>query len=421
MSSMNTLRKRGFVAALAAGTSLGFSASPASAGGKTCVQDGADTTKVCVEWSLVADPDEITDFTVNFADASNPDIELITGNLGWIVSSEVVSSGNPANIGDLSLAPDDLADDFEVKIANGSGAGAADVGSIILTATSFTGYSLLEGGSISGDLTGDLTLVSDSGGTGGTSSGFTIDGAAKGNITMEDGAGFTIGGAYAPGTISEKIDVAGITSGTMKIGSVAAQRIDAGAMSGGILQIDGDIDGVGVAPQCTFYITSMVSSSSLRGAYTQTAGSLTIEAAVILSGDLASGCTIDFSNAKLANASISMGPLGQYDLVGDLLVYEWLSSSVFLGDDISGDVTITSDFAPQSFLLKGDLSPAGTIDIGGDFTSGTIDVEGDILGDILVASDMDGDVNTDGKLGSPPAASSSTGWVPGTSPSVPKR
>ncbi len=365
-----------------------------------CDDDGG--AYVCVDKSGDA-PLEGTDFTFDFTDADNPDVVFLTGDLAWKVWSQVSSSDTtPANLGDLTLDPTVSGNDFELTIQNGttSGPGAVDVKSIVLNDAGFTGYSLIEGGSISGDLTSDLTLIKDSGGSGGSASDFTIQGDAKGDIFLPRGAGFSIKGAYAPATISKKIDVGDITNGTLLIGSVAAARIDVDDFSNGILQINGDIAGVGAAPQCTFYISSMASNSSLRGAYELTAGSETIEAAVILSGDLASGCTIDFSNAKLANASISIGPLGQYDLVGDLLVYEWLSSSVFLGDDISGDVTITSDFAPQSFLLKGDLSSGGTIDIGGDFTSGTLDVEGDIAGDVQILGDMDGNVTTDGKLAS---------------------
>ncbi len=120
----------------------------ANAGGKKCVQEGTGTIEVCVEWSDVVAPVLDTDFRVDFSNASNPDIELITGNLGWIVSSEVVATLVPANIGSLSLDPSVSTDDFEVTLQNGRKAGAANVGSLDLTAVGWTGRSSLTGNSV---------------------------------------------------------------------------------------------------------------------------------------------------------------------------------------------------------------------------------------------------------------------------------
>ncbi len=287
MSSMNRFQKRGCFPAVAAVTALAIGGTDALGGGKKCVRDVSSTTEVCLEWSLVANPVEGTDFDVDFSDASNPDIQLIAGNLGWIVSSEVVSSGNPANIGDLSLAPDELADDFEVKIANGAGAGAANVSSIILTATDFTGYSSLDAGSkITGTLKGALTVVEDSGGNGGgvrftvdgdvtgvmtvpNARGLTVEGDITADVSLGKGTGFVLGGTFS----GDDFHVDDITNWTLPLGDVANATdvwVD-DTMDGGIIEVD---EAVGTGgPAVGSFIDEMKSNSALRVAWDTTAGS----------------------------------------------------------------------------------------------------------------------------------------------------
>ena len=188
---------------------IAVSATPSLAGGKTCVQDGAGITEVCFEWSLVANPDENTDFGVDFTDASSPDLTIFTGNLGWIVSAEVVATGAPANIGAIKIDPTVSTDDFEVTISNSGLAGAANVGSIVLNAISWSGYSTVEGGRISGNLTGNLTLIEDSGGAGGELT-FIVDGDVTSAATV---TAPTIKSLFIKGDLAGDVNCDDILSG----------------------------------------------------------------------------------------------------------------------------------------------------------------------------------------------------------------
>jgi len=133
-----------------------------SGGPYVCVKFGAGTPQVD------------TDFRFDFNDPDNPDVEFITGAADWEVWSQVSSSNStPDDLGDLTLDPSSDYEDFDIKIANGAGYGAANVLSMNFDGTinqpGWEGYSAIKSGSkISGDLTGDLVLVADSGGNGGS-------------------------------------------------------------------------------------------------------------------------------------------------------------------------------------------------------------------------------------------------------------
>ncbi|MEE9297335.1 MAG: hypothetical protein V3W34_20535 [Phycisphaerae bacterium] len=135
----------------------------------------------------------------------------------------MVSTGAAGNIGSLTINPSlPSSDDFEVTIANGANPGAANVGSIVLDETDpdWTGYSTLDGETISGNLTGALTVVEDSGGSGGSASAFTIEGDALGAITLPNGDGFTIEGDIT-GTVSMGEGAGFVLGGLLDVGPSA--------------------------------------------------------------------------------------------------------------------------------------------------------------------------------------------------------
>ena len=208
----------GFVVVLGTGIENALAACPTFPTGFTCECNPAETEWVCAKWGAPAPPAKGSDFTVTYV-SGVPDVTLSTADLGWELYSEVISSGAPADMGTLTLS-DDGADDYEVWIVNGAGAGAANVGTINLTDVGFTGYSSIEGGSIGGNLTGGLTLVQDSGGNGGEIT-FTIDGDVSGAISVP-----VVKALWIFGTLSADIDVtSAIDNGTLLLDGAVASGV----------------------------------------------------------------------------------------------------------------------------------------------------------------------------------------------------
>ncbi|MCH9002356.1 MAG: hypothetical protein IIC02_07260, partial [Planctomycetes bacterium] len=110
----------------------------------------------------------------------NADITLNTGNMGWAITSENLLPGGLGNVGTVSLDPAQPTDNFGVAFPSGPGGGVLNAGSIDLTAASWTGESNVTG-TLSGDLVGDLTVVSAPGGGGGSLS-LVIQGRSFGAI-----------------------------------------------------------------------------------------------------------------------------------------------------------------------------------------------------------------------------------------------
>jgi len=132
-----------------------------------CKSNGAASRRVCFAWGKVSDPVETTDYTVDYncqGCSDSPAVDLKTGDLGWVVYSEVISTGAVANIGALTTTD---ADNYGVKIAKGSGAGAANVASMVLTPSGDHYSSVASGSRISGSLSGNLTVQKTTGGSGG--------------------------------------------------------------------------------------------------------------------------------------------------------------------------------------------------------------------------------------------------------------
>jgi len=99
---------------------------------ETCKANSGSTKHVCAAWDRQAAPEEGVDFEVNYACggcSDAPNVELKTGDDDWEVYSEVISTAAPANMGALTTTDNE---NYIVKLANGAGAGAAGVGSMVL-------------------------------------------------------------------------------------------------------------------------------------------------------------------------------------------------------------------------------------------------------------------------------------------------
>jgi hypothetical protein len=139
-------------------------------------------------WTNPGDPIQITDFTVDFSDPANPDVQLKTGDTSWNVRSQLGAS--LGNIGNITLDPTVSTANFDLTIASGTNPGAANVASINMAAAGWTGHSSFGEGAILGNLVGNLTLVNDSTGAGGEIRGgsilpITIWGDVSGDIAAQ--------------------------------------------------------------------------------------------------------------------------------------------------------------------------------------------------------------------------------------------
>jgi hypothetical protein len=159
-------------------------AQKAFSGGQTCVQNYINSREFCFKWSQIGDPEEGVDFDADFtSDASKPDIKLLTGDLEWEIYAHAPSSGVITDIGNVTTTD---ADHYKVKIAKNGGAGARNVGSLILDPNGDYYSVIASGSTITGDVTGDIVVVKDSGGNGGSIEGLTVgDSIAHDEITGE--------------------------------------------------------------------------------------------------------------------------------------------------------------------------------------------------------------------------------------------
>ncbi len=328
----------------------------AYAGGKTCVQDGSSVTEVCLEWSDALNPQPVVDFQVGFTDPLNPEITLITGDLGWIVYSEVVSTSVPANIGALRLNPAVSTDNFEVTIEKDGGAGAANVGSADLTAVGWTGESSISAGIIDGDFTGDLRL--QRGSTGGVlsdslSDAFIIRGDLTGTIEVP--------------VIHGALFIEGDVSGTLEV----TETVDGGVVVVSTVSSTGEV----ILAELENTVSMAISGDNLdfSGTLRLTSG-VPAKNTVAVLGDLKSTGVIDVANERVdgvlkvghtqAGSQITIGTVG----AGGLFNFVPPASR----RQVYGDLTV------------GSIEKGGAIQIEVGFLYGSIEVTGDHRGIIAV-------------------------------------
>jgi len=194
---------------------------------------------VYVTWKEVPGPVEGTHYMIHDADPDYPDVELIHESLTWCIWSE--DSDNPDWIGDIGVISSPHPENFGVTIENDQGgSGAREVKGIILDPTDAAKYSVINGGQISGDLTGDLFVEESSGESGGSVS-LTVDGNVEGDITAGTISSLSIGGNLA-GDVNVD-DVTGTMSVTGDFQTLGQHYFAADDISGS-LSIGGNAYGV---------------------------------------------------------------------------------------------------------------------------------------------------------------------------------
>ncbi|MCH8880028.1 MAG: hypothetical protein IID34_09110 [Planctomycetes bacterium] len=378
-----------------------------SQGGEICPTNSSGP-EICV--SFDGDTPELDfDFTVDYVtDPANPSVVLKTGNLTWNVRSRVGPPplDIPANIGTISIDPTAVGD-FEVSILNGTGAGAANVGTINLTDAG--GYSSIEGGSISGNLTGGLTLVHDIGFNGGELT-LTIDGDVSGPMTIPVLKDLTIGGDLTANLdVTYKVDGPGlvvldnVTSGVViHIADIASGDLqfttatDASEVFAGNLTLDNGIPfgtEVFIPAFTTFDAVIDLNGSDLAG----TLWSGYVSAANITGGALTGTLKFGICAAPLLQdccnfpsgfpvtaefASVSSTGLILYDKCGSL------SNTLSIAGDMDGEITVTGYVHPNAQLaiggivrgditIKKDVQGGGVISLLGRMEGGSLTVHGD--------------------------------------------
>jgi len=349
--------------------------------GYTCVCNSDDSKRVCAKksGSLPIVPDDIA---VNYSCdgcSDAPKVEIKAGDTQWELYSEVVSGGAAASLGDVLLAPSGSTNNFEVSIKKGSADGAVNVKSINLTATSWTGYSSLEGGSISGNLNGILEVKKNSSGTGGLISNFTVDGDVTGPVT----AAKVTSTVHLSGDVAQNIDLERIEDGALLIdGDISANITIRDKLLDGNLQVQGlvpstsditvnNMDDGGGGAGLVFGVVEPSASDDFAGDLILTNGVSDTGAYVSMRGVLTGKITLNGEDV-IGLISLERGGTGDITNGGDLSGTVTLG----LGDVYSGDVDFDS------------VSSGGEINV----------IDADLAGDIAIGGDMDGVVTVDGEL-----------------------
>ncbi|UCC30492.1 MAG: hypothetical protein JSU86_20125, partial [Phycisphaerales bacterium] len=207
---------------------------------------------ITVTWDCAGEPVDPDHYHVDYTNPSYPDVELKSECLSWKIKS--VDNGNPGDIGEI---PATDAYNYGLEITDGSsGPGARDVQKIDLNPSDAAKYSLINGGQISGDLTGDLFVQESSDESGGSVS-FTVDGNVEDDITAATIASLSIGGNLSgnvsvddvSGTMSVTGDFLTVShgftaddiSGSLSIGGNAYGVLDLAEFTGS-LSVAGDVD-----------------------------------------------------------------------------------------------------------------------------------------------------------------------------------
>jgi hypothetical protein len=340
---------------------------------ETCVEctDGAT---VCVDWSEQGNPTEETDFAVSCSDPDNPDVTFLTDSLTWEIWS--VDGQDPGNLGDVAIHPGETTDAYGIRIINGSDPGADDVGSIDLSADNWAGHSSLNGGKIAGDLNGNLVVVEDASGNGGTMGTFEIGGHFLGSY---------IDMYKLTGVLSIKGDLRGDLTTDYMVN--LAQVWVYGHVTENVT-----ID-IGEMESYTFLFLNWTAGHHTYGDVVLGNG-VPSGCALSIGGDLTSTGSIDLNGYSIGfNSVLSIDG----DLDGDILNVGTVVNRIAVGGDVgsSGQIEVEYDVTgsrcTNGIDIDGDL--AGSITVGDDVT-GTIDVAGNIMstGEILISDDLSGDV-----------------------------
>ncbi len=322
--------------------------------------------------------------TFDLTDPDNPDVALKSGASDWLVWSQVSSTDTKVyDLGDLTLAPSGADEDFAVSILNPVtvSTGAANIKSIVLSASSWSGHSRLAG-VVTGDLSGDLKVVEDSAGVGGDIDGlFVIKGTVTGNITVPHAAGLSFEGTFGDiGGSTHTLLIDDITAGDVSI----AELNDASIIVLDIID-NGDLDILlNATNDSHITIEEMDTDARLRVGPFATAGGNTADVTVWIKSDLPSGAEVDARNIKWLDGGLTIGNLSTVgDLAGIVRAYE---ADITMGMlNLGGTLDITTDLGGLVHVF-GSLQSKGLIDVGGDLTS-DINIEDDHSGGIDITGD----------------------------------
>jgi len=126
--------------------------------------------QIFVDWGLPGTPQQPADYEVDYSNPSVPDVELKTGDTTWYVWSRDSVTEEVSDIGDIEAYG---FADYGLVLADLDGEpGARHVQSVVLTPegaydSGISAYSGLIPSTITGNLTGGLTLQDEGGGIGG--------------------------------------------------------------------------------------------------------------------------------------------------------------------------------------------------------------------------------------------------------------
>jgi hypothetical protein len=375
------------------------SCSAASAAPPACVDVGG--TRFCLSWSRSAAPAIGRDFRVS-AGGDGPVVTLIAGDPAWNLVATEIASGEPADVGGVSIEPRSSLASFGLKFENGDSPAVDQVGYINLTSAGWSGSSRILGGSI-GSLTGDLRLQKNAIGKGGDIEGNFLVGDVSGSVEVAAISNGLVAVSDLSGSfvVRESVSSAFITAVNVRAGSV----LDVSGLSRSRLEL------------------GTVGGPDLEG-YVAIRGGIPAESFVFVRChnegviDLAGGDVDDFLETSGGGGHIING--GTVKSNGHVWVSQ-LEENTFSGtaefkqvdeggvieaevSNIDGVIHVTGDMNGQLYARVGPLLPHGAFDIDGDVgrsgrvlvaAAGQAEFGGDLHGRIWVGGTVYGRVEVE--------------------------
>jgi hypothetical protein len=386
-----------------------------------------------VDWGLPGDPTPGWDYEIDTSDPNYPDIDLITGDTTWRVWSRDSVTGAISDIGDITAFG--FANYTLVLTDNYGNPGARHVLSIVLTPggshdSGIDPYDAFTPSAITGNLSGDVTLLDEGPEIGGYCSievGGDVSGtwSAPGPVNVEIDGSVTSSASLSFGIIypdREVIIVGNVDGPIFLLGGMAGALPDrfAAFIVGGHLNANvtiglmGDCVQVGIGGDC---------NASIVTNYGCTPGSvlgLGPNSEIQIFGALGSQGVIDFNLQELQGlVKVWDGGSGTIEGVAGFFDFALIEVGTLTGDVFSGAIQVQpSGFfdSPSGTISATNLGSGadicavksgGTIAVSGDFASGaTIEVpggeivEGDLSGTIFVGGSGGGEIRIEDSLGS---------------------
>ena len=343
-------------------------AEPTNAQTTTCVTGSA--AKLCVGWNRITPPIQNVHFRAELDGEFISEVSFLVGDPDWFVYAEtLVTPPQPADFGSITIDPTVSTDDFVVTIVKpGAGAGASNVGSILLLDSGWSGYSSIAGGSsIAGDLTGDLVVLPDASGNGGELT-LSIGNDLIGSITAERLVNLAIGGNVAEtGTITATHFQELVVNENLA-GSVFLEN---GIPEGGRFAVGLELSATGVV--------------DLN--HGEVAGELSFQeggAGTVLHGGVISSNTVVLAGSATFSGSATFDGVAFERTLS-------LEGGLELPAQLSGTIHILGDLVGQVGVRRGDVLASGRILVDGSlygrvFVTGAL--SGDLAGEVRVGGDV---------------------------------